>query len=83
MISKSVRGVIRGRTIELETESGFAEGEKVDVVVRPIDAKPDTVAISAKAAQARDEIDWDEWDAIMREIYQARKIERRRSSEEE
>jgi hypothetical protein len=73
MIRKSVRGVIRGRTIELETESGFADGEEVDIVVRSIDAKPDKDAIRAKAAQAREEVDWDEWDAIMEEVQRERK----------
>jgi hypothetical protein len=39
MIRKSIRGVIRGRSIELEAESGFAEGEEVEAIVRSLDPK--------------------------------------------
>lgn len=83
MIQKSIRGVIRGRTIELDSEPGFAEGEAVDVVVLPIEARRRTESISAESAQATDEIDWDEWDAIMEEIQRGRKIERRNPSGDE
>jgi hypothetical protein len=83
MISKIVRGVIRGRTIELESEPGFADGEEVDVVVQALQARREVNPTRVEEAQASDEIDWDEWDAIMEEIQRARKIERGRSSDEE
>jgi len=42
-MSVALEGVIRGRTIELETDSGIADGEKVRLIVavRPPEGRTD------------------------------------------
>lgn len=36
----TIRGVIHGRTIELENEPGLPDGQRVAVEIRPLDAPP-------------------------------------------
>jgi len=75
-MSKTVRGIVRGRTIELHENLGVPEGEEVEVQVRVIPKaprKPGEGFLRTEGALADDM----EWDAIMEEIYEARKRERR------
>jgi hypothetical protein len=73
---KTVHGIVHGRTIELHEELGVPEGEEVEVQVRvtpKTSRKPGEGFLRTEGALADDT----EWDAIMEEIYQARKSERR------
>src|SRR6516162_1406233 len=74
-VTKTVHGKVRGKTIELDEDLGVAEGEDVEVRVRviPKSRKPGEGFLRTEGALADD----DEWDSIMEEIYQARRIERR------
>ena len=72
----TVYGVIHGRTIELEEDLGASEGQKVEVQVKMIPApvrKPGEGFLHTEGALANDE----EWDGIMEDIHNARKVERR------
>lgn len=82
MIRRSFRGVIRGRTIELEIEPDIPDGKEVDVFVNAHEA-PELAPVDAEQSQDANEIDWDAWDAIMEEFQRGRKIERRSSSDDE
>jgi hypothetical protein len=75
-MTKTLHGKVHGRTIELDEDPGVAEGQEVEVQMKVI----------PKAAQKTGEgflrtegalADDTEWDAIMEEIYKARKLERR------
>jgi len=73
---KTIQGTIRGRTIELTEDPGVPDGQAVEVQVRVV---PETTGktgdgfLRTEGALADDP----EWDSIMEEIYQARKLERR------
>jgi hypothetical protein len=55
-----LRGIVRGRTIELDTESGLADGQQVTVLLRPVAPAGDGLRQSAGGwADAGDAID--EW----------------------
>jgi hypothetical protein len=76
IMTKTLRGIIHGRTIELNEDLGVAEGEEVEVQVKVISKTPRTPGagfLRTEGALADDT----EWDGIMEEIYQARKRERR------
>jgi hypothetical protein len=70
-----MHGKIHGRTIELDEDLGVAEGQEVEIQVRviPKTNTPGEGFLRTEGALADDE----EWDAIMAEIHQARKLERR------
>ena len=73
---KTVQGTIRGRTIELAEDLGVPDGQAVEVQVRVLPQtprKPGDGFLRTEGALADDP----EWDAIMEEIYQCRKLERR------
>ena len=73
---KILHGKIRGRTIEINDDLGFNEGQDVEVQVRllPTSARqPGEGFLRTEGALADDT----EWDGIMEEIHQARKVERR------
>jgi hypothetical protein len=76
-MTKIVHGVVRGRTIALEDDPGLAEGQAVELTIRPLPAptgrQPGEGFLRTEGALADDT----EWDAIMEEIYRARKGERR------
>ena len=75
-MTKTLHGKVHGRTIELEEDPGVAEGQDVEVDVRVIlkkGGKPGVGFLRTEGALADDT----EWDAIMEEIHQARKVERR------
>ena len=78
---KVLHGKINGRTIELSEDLGLAPGADVEVQVKPVPAKGKWGdGIMACAGALADD---PEWYAIMAEIYQARKLERRPLPEDE
>ena len=75
-MTKTLHGKVHGRTIELEEDLGVAEGQEVEVQVKLISKtprKPGEGFLLTEGALADDT----EWDGIMEEIYQARKLEHR------
>ena len=47
MSPAKIKGVIHGRTIELETDSGLPEGQPVSVIVEPVTTKKSPAALEA------------------------------------
>jgi hypothetical protein len=75
-MTRTIHGKVHGKTIELEEDLGVADGQEVEVQVRVIPKttrKPGEGFLRTEGALADDT----EWDAIMEEIYQSRKLERR------
>jgi hypothetical protein len=75
-MNKTLHGKVHGKTIELEEDLGVAEGQEVEVQVRVLPKtgrNPGEGFLRTEGALADDT----EWDAIMEEIYQARKRDRR------
>jgi hypothetical protein len=75
-MAKTLHGKVNGRTIELYEDPGVAEGQEVEVQMRVVTKRtqqPGEGLLRTEGALANDT----EWDAIMDEIYQARKLERR------
>ncbi len=78
-MTKTLYGKVHGRTIELDEDPGVAEGQDVEVQMKVIpktQRKPGEGFLRTEGALADDT----EWDAIMEEIHQARKLERRPST---
>jgi hypothetical protein len=79
---KNLRGVVHGKTIELAESLGLAEGQEVEVTVKPVPKsgrQPGEGFLRTEGALADDPY----WDGIMEEIYQARKLRRRPQMEDE
>jgi hypothetical protein len=75
-MTRTMHGKIHGRTIELDEDPGVAEGQEVEVQMSVISKQAQRTGegfLRTEGALANDE----EWDAIMDEIYNARKLERR------
>ena len=73
---KTIHGTVRGNTIEFHQELGMAEGQEVEVQVTTIPKahrKTGEGLLRTEGALADDT----EWDVIMGEIYQARKLDGR------
>ena len=70
-----IHGVVHGNTIELRGSLGVPDGQEVEVQVRvvPRAGRAGEGLLRTEGALADDE----EWDAIMAEICQARRQERR------
>jgi hypothetical protein len=80
-MNKTIHGKIHGKTIELDEDLGVAEGQEVEVqvtIVQPPRKWGEGILRTAGALA-----DDPYWDAIMEEVHQARKIERRPQMEEE
>lgn len=78
-MTKVLRGRVRGRTIEIADEIGFREGQEVEVQVRTVPnsaPEPGDGLLRTEGALEGDM----EWDEIMDEIYQSRKVDHRHSS---
>jgi hypothetical protein len=78
-MTKTIHGKVHGRTIELDEDLGVAEGQEVEIQVRVIPnvaRTPGEGFLRTEGALADDT----EWDSIMEEIHQARKLERRPQS---
>ena len=76
-MTQTLHGIVRGRTIELNEDLDAVEGQEVEITVRPVPPKrtrrPGEGFLRTEGALTDDP----EWDSIMEEIYQARKVERR------
>jgi hypothetical protein len=80
-MTKTIRGKVHGRSIELSEDLGLAEGQPVEVQVKVLEAtRPWGEGLLRCAGVLADDT---EWDAIMEEIHQARKLERRPLPEDE
>jgi hypothetical protein len=80
-MTKSIHGKVHGRTIELDQDLGFAEGQEVEVqvtIIRPARKWGDGILRSAGGW-----VDYPEMDDIMEKIHQERKLERRPQMEDE
>ena len=74
-MTRIIHGRIHGKTIELDEDPGVAEGQEVEVQVKIVEpARKWGEGVLRTAGALADDT---EWDAIMAEIYQARKQERR------
>ena len=79
-MTKTVHGIVRGKTIELDEDLGVAEGQEVEVQVKTVQpARKWGDGIHRTAGALADD---PYWDAIMDEIHQARKIARRPQMED-
>ena len=74
-MTRTVHGKVHGKTIELDEDLGVADGQEVEVQVRviPPPGKWGGGILRTAGALADDP----HWDAIMEEVHQARKTERR------
>jgi hypothetical protein len=72
-MTKVIHGVVRGKTITVDEDLGLAEGQVVQLTIRPV--VPPTSRQSGEGFLRTEGIlaDDTEWDAIMEEIYQERK----------
>jgi hypothetical protein len=78
-MTRTMHGKVHGRIIELDEDLGVAEGQEVEVEVKVIPRATRTPGegfLRTEGALADDP----EWDSIMEEIHQARKLERRPQS---
>ena len=78
-MTKTIHGKVHGKIIELDEDLGVADGQEVEVQVKIVQpTKKWGEGILRTAGALADDT---EWDAIMEEIYQARKVERRPQGE--
>jgi hypothetical protein len=80
-MNKTLHGKVHGRTIELDEDPGIAEGQAVEVQVKVVPEAartPGEGLLRTEGALADDAL-WAEWDAVMEQIQQERKLERRSS----
>jgi hypothetical protein len=77
-MTRTVHGVIHGRTIELAEDLGIAEGQQVEIIVKTVPkSKPWGEGLRRCAGAFA--TDWtDEDDRILAEIYQERKRDTRK-----
>lgn len=80
-MTKTLHGKVHGKTIELDEDLGVVEGQEVEVQVKVI--QPAKKWGEGILRSAGGWADYPEMDAIMEEIYQSRKLERRPQMEEE
>jgi len=74
-MAMTLHGTIHGRTIELSEDPGIEEGRQVEIQMRVMAETRRSAGegfLRTEGALADDT----EWDAIMEEIHQARKLER-------
>jgi hypothetical protein len=77
-VSQPLSGIIHGRTIELLADPGLADGQPVEVTIRPSPPSGTGAGIARTAGALHDDA---EWDAIMEQIHEARRQERRPQGE--
>jgi len=73
---KVIRGKVYGKMIELDEDLGLAEGQEVEVQVKVLSTAGEWGEGLRRSAGALADDPY--WDAIMEEIYQARKRDTRR-----
>ena len=73
-MTKTLHGRVHGKTIELDQDLGVADGQEVEVQVRviPKRSQPSGEGFLRTEGALADDV---EWDVIMEELYQARKLE--------
>jgi hypothetical protein len=75
-MQRKLHGKVRGRTIELGEDPGVAEGQEVELQIEVVIGSGrkwgDGILRTAGSL-----VDDSEWDTVMDEIYQARKVDRR------
>jgi hypothetical protein len=73
-MTQRLHGIIHGNRIELNDPPHFADGVEVEVVIHPTKPKrqPGEGFLRTEGALADDT----EWDTIMEEVQQSRKLER-------
>ena len=77
-MTKTIHGIVHGRTIQLDEEIGLAEGQEVEVQVRVLGpTKPWGEGIRRSAGARSDD---PHWDGIMHEIHEERKNDTRREA---
>jgi ABC-type phosphate transport system auxiliary subunit len=74
MYDKVMHGVVHGKVIELDDDTGVSDGERVEVVVRRI--VPNISSCENRSSQP-DDASWAEWEAIMHQVQRERTQERR------
>jgi len=81
-MTKTLHGVVHGRTIELENETGMQDGRRVEVILRARDLPgppPGWQPGSRESAAGMMASLWNEEDdRILEEIHQNRKMDSRR-----
>jgi hypothetical protein len=65
-MAEVVRGVIRGKTIELTADPGITDGATVEVTIRPVTVRDHdaTVAAIQRTAGALAHLPQDDWDSL-------------------
>jgi hypothetical protein len=80
-MTKTIRGTVHGRRIDFDDDLGIPDGQQVEVQVRAVpEVRKWGEGILRTAGALADD---PHWDAIMDEIHEARKVERRPQSEGE
>ena len=80
-MTKTLHGKVHGKMIELDEDLGVAEGQEVEVQVKlvPATRKWGDGILRTAGALADDP----HWDAIMEQVHQGRKSQRRPQMEDE
>jgi hypothetical protein len=79
-MTKTVHGKVHGKTIQLDEDLGVPDGQEVEIQVRIESTRKWGEGIRASAGGWAN---YPEMDAIMDEIHQSRKLERRPQMEKE
>jgi hypothetical protein len=81
-MNETLRGVIRGRTIDLTEDSGLVDGQQVEITIKAV-TRPALWGEGIRRCAGAFAADWtEEDDRIMLEIHQERKRDTRRESTE-
>ncbi len=80
-MTRTIRGKVHGKTIELVEDLGVPEGQDVEVQIKVISSAGSWGQGILRTAGAL--VDDPYWDGIMEEVHQARKAERRPQAEAE
>jgi hypothetical protein len=74
-LTKTLLGKAHGKTITLDEDLGLADGQEVEVRVRPLPAPKEWGAGILRTAGALADDPY--WDDIMEEVHRTRKLDRR------
>lgn len=74
-MTKTLHGRVHGRTIQLNEDPGVAEGQEVEIQVIIVVRRPEKSGDGFRRTEGA-LADDKEWDGIMEEIYNARKLDR-------
>jgi hypothetical protein len=82
MTANTLYGKVHGKLIELDQDPGLAEGQEVEITVRPVDSG--TSPRSGEGLLRTEGVlaDDHEWGGIIEEIYRDRKRDHRREFSE-